>query len=229
MVDGQVVLSGRGVFADINTVKMVSKDAGMGMGDEEGEGQPVEKEQLSFKFEQGEAGGKLTFVMDSGQQGMGGPGGAEGEGEGETDPEFAKEMKKMMEEALKPMLEQMKDFKFRISAKVPGEVSKSTVKDLGEGRHGIQVDVKTIEEQSMAGKAGMDGSIEWTGKKAAPEGFAERVAKAKAAWEAGAKEREETRKKLEAESAEEGDMDLEELEKKLKEAEKEQKKAEGGK
>ena len=85
MVDGQLVLSGRGVFADINKVKMVSKQADMGMGDEEGEGKPAEKEQLSFKFEQGADGGKLTLVMDSGQQGMGGPG-MGGEGEGEAKP-----------------------------------------------------------------------------------------------------------------------------------------------
>ena len=81
----------------------------------------------------------------------------------------------------------------------------------------------------MAGKMTMDGSIQWKGNKAAPEGFAERVAKAKTAWEAGAKERAELRKKLEAEEAEGGEMDLDEMEKKLKETEKELEKGEGGK
>jgi len=217
VVDGQVVLHGKGVFADVNKVKMVSEEMDMDSAMEEGaEPKMVKKEQLSFKFEQTEAGGKLFMNMDSGQKGMGDMGAPEGM---EGNEEMAKEMAKMMEEAMKPMFEQLKGFSFRVSAKVPGEVTKSGLQDLGEGRHGVQIDVGTIKKQAMAGKSGMSGTIEWKGKQAAPTGFAERVAKAKKAWEAGAKERKELKEKLEAEKAEGGELDLEELEKKLKEAE----------
>lgn len=229
LVDGQVVLQGTGVFADINKVKMVSEEMDMDSAMEEGaEPKMVKKEQLSFKFEQTEAGGKLFFNMDSGQKGMGGGMGGAPEGM-EGNEEMAKEMAKMMEEAMKPMFEQMKGFKFRISAKVPGEVTKSGVQDLGEGRHGIQIDVETVKKQALAGKSGLNGTVEWKGKKEAPTGFAERLAKAKKAWEAGAKERKELKEKLAAEQAEGGEMDLEELEKKLKEAEGEMEKSEEGK
>ena len=216
LVDGQVVLHGKGVFPDINKVKMIQEEMDMESAMEEGaEPKMVKKEQLSFKFEQSEAGGKLFVNMDSGQKGMGGgmPEGMEG------NEEMAKEMAKMMEEAMKPMFEQMKGFKFRVSAKVPGEVTESDLKDLGEGRHGVQIDVEEIKKQSLAGKSGLSGTIEWKGKKEVPTGFAERVAKAKKAWEAGAKARKELKEKLEAEKAEGGELDLEELEKKLKEAE----------
>jgi hypothetical protein len=217
MVDGQVVLAGTGVFADVTKVKMISEEMDMSGAMEEGaEPKMVKKEQLTFTFEQTDAGGKLTMKMDSGQAaGMGGgaPEGMEG------NEEFAKEMAKMMEEAIKPMLEQMKGFKFQISAKVPGDVTKSELKDLGKGRHGILIDVDTVKKQALAGKGGLDGSIEWKGKRAAPTGFADRLAKAKKAWEAGAKARADLKAKLEAEKAEGGEMDLEDLEKKLKEAE----------
>ncbi|MBL4849302.1 MAG: hypothetical protein JKY65_27565 [Planctomycetes bacterium] len=219
LVDGHLVLKGTGVFSDISKVKMISEEMDMEAAMEEGaEPKMVKKEQLVFTFEQTDAGGKLTMKMDSGQAGaaMGGGGAPEGM---EGNEEMAKEMAKMMEEAMKPMLEQMKGFKFRISAKVPGEVTKSGLKDLGEGRHGIEIDVDMIQKQALAGKGGMDGTIEWKGKTAAPTGFADRVAKAKKAWEAGAKARNELKAKLEGEKAEGGEMDLEELEKKLKEAE----------
>lgn len=218
LVDGQVTLQGTGVFSDINKVKMVSEEDDMEAAMEEG-GEPkkVKKEQLVFKFEQTDAGGKLTLKMDSGN-GMGGGAGAPKGAEGNE--EMAKEMAKMMAEAMKPMLEQMKGFKFQVSAKVPGEVTKSSLKDLGEGRHGVVIDVKTMETQMTKGEGGLDGTVEWKGKKAAPTGFAERIAKAKKSWESGAKARKELKAKLEAEKADEGgELDLEELEKKLKEAE----------
>ncbi len=230
LVDGQVVMSGTGVFADVNKVKMVSEEMDMDSAMEEGaEPKMVKKEQLSFKFEQTEAGGKLALNMDSGQKGMGDMGAPEGM---EGNEEMAKEMAKMMEEAMKPMFEQMKGFSFRVSAKVPGEVTKSELQDLGEGRHGVQIDVETIKKQTLKGKSGLSGTVEWKGKQEAPTGFAERLAKAKKAWEAGAKERKELKAKLEAEKAEGGELDLEELEKKLKEAEGEmepEKKSEEGK
>jgi len=219
LVDGQVVLSGTGVFADINKVKMIQEEMDLESAMEEGvEPKKVKKEQLSFKFEQTETGGKLFLNMDSGQKGMGDLGGESPEGM-EGNEEMAKEMAKMLEEAMKPMLEQLKGFSFRVSAKVPGEVTKSGLQDLGQGRHGVKIDVDTIKDQSLKGKSGLNGTVEWKGKQEAPTGFAERVAKAKKAWEAGAKERQALKKSLEAEQAEGGELDLEELEKKLKEAE----------
>jgi hypothetical protein len=197
--DGTVTVTASGVFPDIRQVKMVEEEF---EATQKGDMKKRVRDSLTFDFKPGPKGGTLGVSLHLSEDlGAGAAGG------GAMPPELKAEMEKMLDGMLK---EVAGDLALTIALVPPGKVkSKSgSLKGSGEAAS-MLLDLAAIKSAALSGKKKLAGTIEYEGSKAAPTGFAKRLAAAKTAWTKGKGARAKVRVKA-------GDMDPGELEGDLK-------------
>ncbi|MGE0712389.1 MAG: hypothetical protein AB7N76_32990 [Planctomycetota bacterium] len=205
--DGRLKVSAKGVFTDIKQVKVVHPEVA-------GEGEQP-RDVLSFGLEKTADGGALAVKFH-------GEADAANLGLGELPPEARAQIEQALDTALK---EAFGELKLTIALGSPGAVERleGELSKLADGRPALVLDLAAIKRMALAGKQELGGKVVFKGATPAPAGFAERLAKAKAAWEQGKATRAAARKRLggpDPKELEQMEKDLERQQKELEELEK---------